>query len=99
MLKYKEKSLNNKIYVGNLNYSTTEDELRDAFSAFGTVTSVNIIKDRFTDQSKGFAFVEMGDGEEAKKAIEGMNQQEIGGRTIKVDEAKERKREFRKDRF
>jgi RNA recognition motif-containing protein len=99
LLKYKEKSLNNKIYVGNLNYSTTEDELRDAFSAFGTVTSVNIIKDRFTDQSKGFAFVEMGDGEEAKKAIEGMNQQEIGGRTIKVDEAKERKREFRKDRF
>lgn len=91
--------MNNKIYVGNLNYSTTEDELRDAFSAFGTVTSVNIIKDRFTDQSKGFAFVEMGDGEEAKKAIEGMNQQEIGGRTIKVDEAKERKREFRKDRF
>lgn len=99
MLKYKEKSLNNKIYVGNLNYSTTEDELRDAFSAFGTVTSVNIIKDRFTDQSKGFGFIEMGDGEEAKKAIEGMNQQELGGRTIKVDEAKERKREFRKDRF
>ncbi len=99
MLKYKEKSLNNKIYVGNLNYSTTEDELRDAFSAFGTVTSVNIIKDRFTDQSKGFGFIEMGDGEEAKKAIEGMNQQEVGGRTIKVDEAKERKREFRKDRF
>jgi RNA recognition motif-containing protein len=99
LLKYKEKSLNNKIYVGNLNYSTTEDELRDAFSAFGTVTSVNIIKDRFTDQSKGFGFIEMGDGEEAKKAIEGMNQQELGGRTIKVDEAKERKREFRKDRF
>jgi RNA recognition motif-containing protein len=99
LLKYKEKSLNNKIYVGNLNYSTTEDELRDAFSAFGTVTSVNIIKDRFTDQSKGFGFIEMGDGEEAKKAIEGMNQQELGGRTIKVDEAKERKRGFRKDRF
>lgn len=99
MLKYKEKSLNNKIYVGNLSYSTTEDELRDAFSAFGTVTSVNIIKDRFTDQSKGFGFIEMGDGEEAKKAIDGMNQQEVGGRTIKVDEAKERKREFRKDRF
>lgn len=91
--------MNNKIYVGNLSYSTTEDELRDAFSAFGTVTSVNIIKDRFTDQSKGFGFIEMGDGEEAKKAIDGMNQQEVGGRTIKVDEAKERKREFRKDRF
>ena len=82
-----------KIYVGNLNYDTTEDDLKTIFAEYGTVESVNVIKDKFTGKSKGFAFVEMGDEDSAQQAIEGMNQQEIMGRRIKVDKARERKRE------
>lgn len=78
------------IYVGNLPYSTTEDDLRDAFAAFGDVSSVNLIIDKFSGQSKGFAFVEMGDNSSADAAIKGLNETAMGGRNIKVNQAKPR---------
>jgi len=78
------------IYVGNLPYNATEDELRAAFAAFGEVTSVNLISDKFTGQSKGFAFVEMGDNSSADSAIKGLNETAMGGRNIKVNQAKPR---------
>lgn len=78
------------IYVGNLAYGTTEDELRDAFGEFGTVSSVNIIMDRETGRSRGFGFVEMPNGEEGQRAIEGLNLQELGGRPLTVNEARPR---------
>ncbi len=77
-----------KLYVGGLPYSTTEDELRDAFSAAGTVESASIITDRMTGRSKGFGFVEMASDEDAQKAIELMNGKDFGGRTLSVDEAR-----------
>jgi RNA recognition motif-containing protein len=89
--------MNNKIYVGNLNYNTTEDDLRNLFSQYGTIESVNIITDRFSGQSKGFGFIEMSDGEEAKQAIAGMDQQELGGRTLKVNEAREKRNDNRRN--
>jgi RNA recognition motif-containing protein len=76
-----------KIYVGNLSYEVTEDDLRQAFAAFGPVESVAIIKDRSTGQSKGFGFVEMPSKEEGQAAITGMNGKEIKGRTLNVNEA------------
>lgn len=79
------------IYVGNLSYDTTEDELRSAFENFGEVTSVNIITDRYTGKAKGFGFVEMTDQGEATAAIEGLNNQEMNGRTLNVNEARPRK--------
>ena len=78
------------IYVGNLPYSATEDELRTAFAAFGEVTSVNVISDKFTGQSKGFAFVEMADNSAADAAIKGLNETSMGGRNLKVNQAKPR---------
>ena len=69
--------MSKKIYVGNLNYATTEDSLKNAFSAFGEVLSTVIIKDRFTSQSKGFGFVEMADEAVADKAIADMNGKEL----------------------
>jgi RNA recognition motif-containing protein len=89
--------MNNKIYVGNLNYNTTEDELRNMFSQYGTIESVNIITDRFSGQSKGFGFIEMADADEAQQAIDGMNQQELGGRTLKVNEAREKRHDNRRN--
>ncbi|MFH1643939.1 MAG: RNA-binding protein [bacterium] len=79
-----------KIYVGNLSYDATEDDLKQAFEAYGEVTSVNIIKDKFSGDSKGFGFVEMGTQEEGQAAIEGLNGQEIKGRNLKVNEARPR---------
>ena len=76
------------IYVGNLSFNATEDEIRDAFAQYGEVSSVNIIKDRETGRSRGFAFVEMPDGEQAKEAIEKVNLTEIDGRSITVNEAR-----------
>ncbi len=76
------------IYVGNLAFSVTEDELRREFEAFGQVTSVNIIVDRETGRSRGFAFVEMADQQEANEAIEKLNLQQIGGRSVTVNEAR-----------
>ncbi|MDR1929225.1 MAG: RNA-binding protein [Treponema sp.] len=76
-----------KLYVGNLSYNTTEEGLRNHFSAFGTVASVKIIIDRDTGNSKGFGFVEMNSDEEAEAAIAGTNGSEYDGRQIRVNEA------------
>jgi RNA recognition motif-containing protein len=78
------------IYVGNLSSTTTEDELRSAFEAFGQVTSASIIKDKFSGESRGFGFVEMPSKEEAQEALDKMNGQDLGGRSIRVSEARPR---------
>ncbi len=78
------------IYVGNLSHETTEDDLRQAFEAFGQVESVNIIKDRFSGESRGFGFVEMPSKDEAQTAIEEMNEKDLQGRALNVNEAKPR---------
>jgi RNA recognition motif-containing protein len=75
------------IYVGNLPWSTTEEEVRDAFSQYGEVHSVNLINDRETGRPRGFGFVEMENGEDAIRALDGTD---FGGRTIKVNEARPR---------
>jgi len=79
-----------KIYVGNLSFTTTEDELRTLFSEAGTVTSVALIKDRDTGQSKGFAFIEMSNQSEAEKAIQIFNGKSVGSRELKVNLARPR---------
>jgi len=79
-----------KLYVGNLPYSATEQSLREAFSASGTVDSVSLITDRDTGQSKGFGFIEMGTDQEAQAATQAMNGAMLDGRQIKVNEAKPR---------
>jgi cold-inducible RNA-binding protein len=79
-----------KLYVGNLPYSATEQSLREAFAASGTVDSVSLITDRDTGQSKGFAFVEMSTDSEAQTATQDMNGKMLDGRQIKVNEAKPR---------
>ena len=76
------------IYVGNLSNQTTEDDLRQAFEAFGQVESVNIIKDRFSGESRGFGFVEIPSKQEAQKAIEEMNGKDLMGRAVNVNEAR-----------
>lgn len=80
----------NKLYVGNLPYNTTEDDLREVFSEYGTVISSTIITDRETGRSKGFGFVEMSTEAEADAALNGMNGHDFGGRTLKVDKARPR---------
>lgn len=79
-----------KLYVGNLPYSTTDDTLRELFAQFGTVESVDVIKDRETGRSKGFGFVELGTAEEAKAAMEALNGKEYEGRNLVVNEARPR---------
>jgi len=76
------------IYVGNLSHQTTEDDLRQAFEAFGQVESANIIKDRFSGESRGFGFIEMPSKDEAQKAIEEMNGKDLLGRALNVNEAR-----------
>jgi cold-inducible RNA-binding protein len=78
------------IFVGNLSFDTTEEDLRTAFSAFGEIKSINILKDKFTNQPRGFGFVEMMTDAESKAAIEGLHGKTIGGRTINVSEARPR---------
>jgi RNA recognition motif-containing protein len=78
------------LYVGNLPYSVTEDQLRDTFAAYGEVARVNLITDKFSGQSKGFAFVEMPDNAAADAAIKALNDTQMGGRNIKVNQAKPR---------
>jgi RNA recognition motif-containing protein len=78
------------IYVGNLNYNLSEDELRQIFENYGEVTSAKIILDKYSGRSKGFGFVEMSDDEEANAAIEALNDTEVSGRNIKVNKARER---------
>ena len=85
-----EKEMGTKLYVGNLSFRTTSDELRDAFAAVGTVESASVIEDRDTGRSRGFAFVEMATAEEAAAAIEQFNGKEFGGRNLTVNEAKPR---------
>ncbi len=79
-----------KLYVGNLAYQVTEDQLRDAFESFGQVESVAIIKDKYSGQSKGFGFVEMPSDAEGQAAIDSLNGKDFNGRTIKVNEARPR---------
>lgn len=78
------------IYVGNLSYSTTEDELRSAFAAYGEVSRATVITDKFSGQSKGFGFVEMPSDAEANAAIEALNETEMSGRNLRVNEARPR---------
>ena len=86
---------NNKIYVGNINYKTTEDELQDLFKDYGEVKSVNIIVDRYSGQSKGFGFVEMESSDAATAAISALNEQEFGGRRLRINEAHDKPRRDR----
>ena len=78
------------IYVGNLSYETAENELRMLFEAYGTVDAARIISDQFTGRSKGFGFVEMATREEGLKAIEALDSKDLGGRALKVNEARPR---------
>lgn len=88
------------IYAGNLAYSVTEDDLREAFAAFGEVASVHLITDRMTGQSKGFGFVEMPNNAEADAAIKALNDSDVKGRNIKVNQAKPRgERPARRPRY
>lgn len=79
-----------RLYVGNLSYETSEEDLRKSFTEFGTVESVSVVTDKYTGKSKGFAFVEMGSREEAQTAISGLNGRQLGERTLNVDEARPR---------
>lgn len=79
-----------KIYVGNMPYDTSEDDLRKAFGAHGQVDSVSVITDRDTGRAKGFGFVEMSSDTEAKAAIEALNEKDFQGRMLKVNEARPR---------
>jgi cold-inducible RNA-binding protein len=82
--------MESKLYVGNLPYTATEEELSSMFGQAGTVTSVAIIKDRETGRSKGFAFVEMGSNADAQKAVSMLNGQNMGGRDLRVSIARPR---------
>ena len=88
------------IYVGNLSYDVTEDELKEVFAEHGEVSSVNIIKDKYSGRSKGFGFVEMPNEEEAEKAVQTLNGSAVKGRDIKVNKARPREeRPPRRSRF
>lgn len=80
------------IYVGNLSYQMSESELRDAFAAFGEVSSVKILMDRETGRSRGFGFVEMPNQSEAETAIAQLNGKDLGGRALRINEARPRER-------
>lgn len=86
------------IYVGNLPYGTTDEDIKSLFNEFGEVSSVNIIKDRMTGNSKGFGFVEMENDDEGQKAIEGVNGKELQGRSLKVNLARPRQERPRQER-
>jgi RNA recognition motif-containing protein len=86
---YKEGGTMN-IYVGNLSYELTEEELQEAFQAYGRVDSAKIIKDMYSGRSRGFGFVEMSDKEEGEAAVKGLNGKELKGRPIRVNEARPR---------
>jgi RNA recognition motif-containing protein len=76
------------IYAGNLNYTLTEEALEKVFTEYGEVTSVKIIRDKYTDQSKGFGFIEMADDAAAQKAIDELNGTEVNGRELRVNQAR-----------
>jgi len=77
-----------RIYVGNLNYDVTDDELRETFGEFGEVASADVIKDKFNGQSKGFGFVDMPDNDQAQQAIKELNGKLVKGRNLTVNEAR-----------
>jgi RNA recognition motif-containing protein len=77
-----------RIYVGNLSFGTTEQVVRSMFEQYGTVARVNVLRDKYTGQPKGFAFVEMPNDDQAQKAISGINGTDVGGRTLVVNEAR-----------
>ena len=79
------------VYVGNLSYDLSEEDLKSAFEEYGEVTSAKIISDRYSGRSKGFGFIEMTSDEEGKAAIEGLTGKELGGRVIVVNEARPRR--------
>ncbi|PIE97646.1 MAG: RNA-binding protein [Treponema sp.] len=85
--------MSHKIYVGNLNYGTTEGQLSELFGQYGEVVSVAIIKDKFTGRSKGFGFIEMAEGDSAEAAISELNEKEFDGRNLRVNVAQERSRD------
>ncbi len=82
--------MSNKLYVGNLDFNVTENDLQDAFAAFGTVVEANLVLDRVTNKPRGFGFVTMSTPEEAQKAINGLNGKELGGRAVTVNLARPR---------
>jgi cold-inducible RNA-binding protein len=82
--------MNNKLFVGNLSFDTTENDLQDAFAAHGTVTEANLMMDRTTNRPRGFGFVTMSTDEEAQKAMEALNGKEMGGRALTVNIARPR---------
>lgn len=87
-----------KIYVGNLPFSTTEEDVKGVFEAYGSIESINLIMDRETGRFRGFGFVEMSE-EEAENAIKSLDGQDFGGRPLKVNEARERQPRPRQDRW
>jgi RNA recognition motif-containing protein len=82
--------MSNKLFVGNLSFNTTENDLNDAFAAFGTVTEANLMMDRSTQRPRGFGFVTMSSDEEAQRAIEGLNGKDLDGRALTVNIARPR---------
>jgi cold-inducible RNA-binding protein len=82
--------MSNKLFVGNLSFDTTENDLRDTFAAHGTVTEINVMMDRMTNRPRGFGFVTMSTTEEAQKAMQALNGKDVGGRALTVNMAKPR---------
>jgi cold-inducible RNA-binding protein len=82
--------MNTKLFVGNLSFNTTENDLQDAFAQFGTVSEVNLVTDRMSGRPRGFAFVSMSTPDEAQAAIQGMNGTQLDGRALTVNEARPR---------
>ena len=91
--------MSKKIYVGNISFNADENDLQELFARYGEVISVNIIMDRYTNQSKGFGFVEMADDNAASAAISELNGTQLNGRDLKVNEARERTERPRRDNF
>jgi RNA recognition motif-containing protein len=89
-MEIENKHMGNRLYVGNLSFSATNETVRAAFTPFGEVTDVHVVSDRETGQSRGFGFVTMGTNEQAQKAIAEMNGAMLDGRALKVNEAEER---------
>jgi len=93
---------NNKLYVGGLPYSTTDHQLEEVFSAHGTVESARVVSDKFTGKSRGFGFVEMSSQDEAQRAIQALNESQLDGRSLTVNEARPQENRtgggFRSDR-
>ena len=80
--------MSRKLYVGNLPYDTGEDQLQDLFAQFGQVDSVRVMRDMATGRARGFAFVEMSNEDEAQRAVTGLNETQLGGRSLTVNEAR-----------